>query len=159
MDAVANKMIFLIIVLTLLIAVCASVFFHINGNSQIGEMLPFAVGLALSTMLNIAKVVWLKRTVNKTVDMDAPHSAKTYHQVQYFLRLLLTIAILLVAALAPDEVVSLWGAAIGLFTFPVAMRLIQFYVPKDVTVQIPTPTNPVQGAISKMDELTNKGEE
>ena len=130
-DAFARKMILCIVGLSVLVALGGGVFFQLHGNFYVSEAIPFAVGVALAMALNITKVYWLKATINKTVDMETPNYAKLFFSLQYFLRILFTVAVLLVAALAPDNIVNLLGALIGILTFPVAMRLMQFFIPPD----------------------------
>ena len=156
-DAFANKMILCIVGLSVLVALGGGVFFHLHENFYVSEAVPFAVGVAMAMGLNITKVIWLKATINKTVDMDTPKGAKLFFQAQYFLRLLFTAAVLLVAALAPDHIVNLLGAVIGILTFPVTMRLMQFFVPPDAEIIRPDPSgNPVQDAIHEIESHVEK---
>ena len=154
-DTVATKMIAAIIGLSVLIMAGGAVFFYTNEGA-VGEAIPFAVGVFLAMLLNIAKVILLKRAVTTAVDMDNASRAGRHMQFQYFLRFALTIGMLLVAAFSPDNIINLVGAVIGLFTFPIALRLMRFFVPKDVEVQKPQPVDPVQDAISKIDAITEK---
>jgi len=154
-EAFANKMILCIVGLSVLVALGSGVFFHLHENFYIAETVPFALGVALATGLNITKVIWLKASINKTVDMDTPKAAKLFYQAQYFLRLLLTAAVLLVAALVPF--VELMGTIIGILTFPITMRLMQFFVPPDVEIlKPPTSTNHVQDAIAEIEAHVEK---
>ena len=156
-DAFANKMILCIIGLSVLVALGGGVFFHLHENFYATEAVPFAVGVAMAMGLNITKVIWLKATINKTVDMDTPKAARLFYQAQYFLRLLFTAAVLLVAALAPDNMVSLVGAVIGILTFPATMRIIQFFVPPDAEILKPqSPVNHVQDAIAEIESHVKK---
>ena len=156
-EAFANKMILCIVGLSVLVALGGSVFFWLHQNFDIAEAIPFTVGVAMAMGLNITKVIWLKASINKTVDMDTPKAAKLFFQVQYFLRLLLTAAVLLVAALAPDNIVNLLGVIIGILTLPVTMRLMQFFVPPDVEIVKPSPvTNHIQDSIAEIESYAKK---
>jgi len=156
-EAFANKMIICIVGLSALVALGSGVFFHLHENFYIAETVPFAVGIALAMGLNITKVIWLKASINKTVDMDTPKAAKLFYQAQYFLRLVLTAAVLLVAALMPDNIVNLLGTIIGILTFPITMRLMQLFVPPDTEIlKPPTSTNHVQDAIAEIEAHVEK---
>jgi len=156
-EAFANKMILCIVGLSVLVALGGGVFFQLHENFYVAEAVPFAVGVALAMGLNITKVVWLKATINKTVDMDTPKAAKLFYQGQYFLRLVLTAAVLLAAALAPDNIVNLLGVIIGILTFPLTMRLMHFFIPPDTEIlRPPTSTNHVQDAIAEIESYVEK---
>ena len=49
--------------------------------------------------------------------------APNYIRIQYLLRFVLTGGILILAALAPDYIINLWGAAAGIFTLQIAVVL------------------------------------
>ena len=155
-DAVASKMIFLIVCLSALIVVGGFIFFHVSTAFELNEAVPFGVGVAMAMGLNITKVIWLKRTINWTVDMDTPKVAKLHYQMQYFLRLLFTAVVLLVAALAPDNIINLFGVIIGIFTFPITMRLLQFFIPPDTVINKEgQSTDFVQDSINEIESLAN----
>ena len=155
MDAVANKMILLIICLSALVMVGGAVFFHFHPSFYINGAVPFAVGVAMATVVNVVKVIWLKKTITKTVDMETPKAAKLFFQLQYFLRIVFTGVVLLIAALAPDSIVNLLGVIIGIFTYPVAMHLIRFFIPKDAEIISSTPMNTdfVQDSIDDIEAI------
>jgi len=155
MDAVANKMILVIICLSVLVMLGGAVFFHIHSSFYINGAVPFAVGVAMAMAVNVTRVIWLKKTINKTVDMAAPKMAKLFFQLQYFLRIVFTGMVLLIAALAPDNIVNLLGVIIGILTFPIAMRLMQFFIPKDAEIitQAPSCTDFVQDSIDEIEAI------
>ncbi|MCL2285829.1 MAG: hypothetical protein FWC32_05620 [Firmicutes bacterium] len=146
-DAVANKMILIIIGLSVLVMVGGVIFFQLHPAFYFNGAFPFAVGAAMAMGVNIVKVIWLKKTINKTVDIDAPQHAKLFFSLQYFFRIIFTGVVLLIAALAPDNIVNLLGVIIGILTFPVAMRLMQFFIPADTAI------------ISKVDDADSTGKE
>ena len=140
-DAVSKRMILVIAILSVLIAVGGGIF-HFT-HSDIHEIVPFALGVAIAMCVNIIKVLWLKRTVENSVNMEA-RSAQLHLQGQYFIRLVLTGGALLAVVFIPDEIVSLWGAIFGIFTLPIASYSIQFFLKGQMSDII---TNPV-GAVS-----------
>jgi len=160
-DAMANKMILLIVCLSLLFMAGGVLFFHFSTTSYINEAVPFGVGVAMAMSLNVAKVIWLKKTINRTVDISTPKAAGRFYQFQYLLRLALTAIVLLIAAVAPDNIVNLLGVIIGIFTFPITMRLMQFFIPPDtiIPLEAPVPSSPVQDAIGKIEAITNEASE
>lgn len=136
---VANKIIIVIICISALMAAGGAVFFGVNTTFPLGDAVPFGVGVALTMCANIVKVLLLKRAIVKLAGMQDVGKAKIYFQVQYFLRMMLTAAALLLAALLPDSMVSLWGAAIGIFAHPLAMYVIRFFVPANEVMSLETP--------------------
>jgi len=154
-DAVANKMILAIVGLSALVMVGGAVFFHMHSNFYINGAIPFAVGVAMAMAVNVTKVIWLKKSITKTVDMDTPKIAKLFFQLQYFLRIVFTGVVLLIAALAPDNIVNLLGVIIGILTFPIAMRLMQFFIPKDAEIitEAPPKVDFVQDSIDEIEAI------
>ena len=130
-DTVANKMIMVIITLSAIVATGGVVFFFVSNSFEPIEAIPFIIGVTLAMSLNIAKVFLLKQAIIKTSDMSSPKSAGLTFQVRYFLRFLLTIVVLFTAALAPDNIISLWGALIGVFVHPIAVYAMRFFIPAD----------------------------
>jgi hypothetical protein len=90
----------------------------------------FALGVLLTTAVNIAKVALLDRAVRRALKMEEQAGAN-YVRVQYLLRFLLTALVLVIAAVVPF--IDLWGAAAGIFTLQVAgYTLGSSYLPADV---------------------------
>jgi len=87
------------------------------------EAIPFALGVFLTSALNVGKVLMLERTVNRTINMDDPETGKNFVRLQFLLRYFLTAAILLVAGLTPF--VSVWGALFGLFTLQISVIFVR----------------------------------
>jgi len=122
-----RKMIMVMLVTALVMAVAgtvASVFYPIHS-------LHFAIGVLLTTGLNIIKVIWLEHAVEKAVAMDDQTAASNYIRMQYLLRLLLTGLILVFAAVMANRMFVpslLWGAVIGIFTFHAAKYALVFIV-------------------------------
>jgi len=92
-------------------------------------IIPFALGVLLTTFHNVAKVIWLERAVDKAVAVEDQTVAGNYIRVQYLLRLLFTALILVIAILLPF--VDFLGAAVGIFTFHTAKWSLGFIVKND----------------------------
>jgi len=90
--------------------------------------LPFAIGAILGGGLNIVKILLLNRIVEKTVSMDPSVTVRSFY-AQYFLRFILTIGVLLAAALVPF--ISLWGAVAGVGIFPIAAYSMSLFKLED----------------------------
>ncbi|MCL1843604.1 MAG: hypothetical protein FWF79_07305 [Defluviitaleaceae bacterium] len=132
-DAVANKVIMMIIVLSALIVAGGFVFYIANEN--VGGAFPFAAGVAMAMGLNITKVILMKFAVDAAMKRDAI-SSRLYLQGQYFVRLLIMLAVFVVAGLLHQNVttetgspavVNLMGVVFGIFTMPVAMYSMNFF--------------------------------
>jgi len=139
---VANKIIVAIICISILIATGGVVFFYVSAAFPVGDGAPFVVGVTLSMLANIAKVIMLKKAITRVMDINSTNSAKAYFQLQYVLRMLFTAGALLLAALLPDNIVSLVGAAAGVFAHPIAMHIVRFFLPKETTVTDPAVLEP-----------------
>lgn len=87
--------------------------------------LPFVLGVLLGALASVAKVLLLERAVNRAVNMEKK-AAAGYITLQHMLRLFLTGAVLMLAALVPA--INLWGAVAGILTYQVAVYLIKFTV-------------------------------
>ncbi|MCL2215481.1 MAG: ATP synthase subunit I [Defluviitaleaceae bacterium] len=161
-NAVANKMVFIIALLSLVIALGGLVFYHFTGD--ILGAIPFAVGAATGGGVNIIKVLWLKRTVSRAVNLDAT-SASLHLKGQYFLRLMLTLAVLLISGFLHGTFINLIGVAIALLaTMPIASYSMQFFVPKDKLAEsvINAPggssKNPAQNAVDEINAIVAEAE-
>ena len=88
------------------------------------EAFPVALGVFLSSALNVMKVMLLERTVQKVMDMETAKESKAYVASQYIIRYVLTGVILVAAALTPF--INLWGAIAGIFTMQIAVFFIRF---------------------------------
>ena len=116
---VAKKMIFILgIAFLILLAAGFTGSFFISAL----EFLPFALGALLGALLNVFKVWMLDRTVKKVVGMEAA-KAGNYVRMQQLLRFVLTGLVLVAAALIPF--ISIWGAAVGVLTFQIALPFMK----------------------------------
>jgi len=88
-------------------------------------ILPFAIGVILTTSLNVLKISMLKREVKRIANMEGQNTG-SFARVQYFIRFLLTGLVLVFAALTPF--IDLWGALAGIFTLPLAVYSTRFFL-------------------------------
>ena len=159
-ETVSKKMILVIAVLTILVAIGGGIFFWVNENTN--EILPFAMGAAIAMCINIIKVLWLKRTVEHSVNMEA-RAAQLHVQSQYFIRLLLTGGALLLAVYLPDNIVNFMGAVFGIFTLPLATYSIRFLFKGELTDVIMNPVgvgsvNSANDAINEINAIVSEKE-
>jgi len=89
------------------------------------EALLFIAGAAMTTALNVLKVIMLERAVNKAVEKETGAAAGNYIRIQYLLRFFLTGAVLVGCALLNHTM--LWGAAAGIFTLQIAALTSRFH--------------------------------
>ena len=80
--------------------------------------IPFALGVLLSTGLNIVKLKWLNHAVKTATSLEDKGAAANYIRLQYIFRFLFTALVLLIAVFVPF--IEFFGAVIGLFTFQAA---------------------------------------
>ncbi|MGI5900684.1 MAG: ATP synthase subunit I [Christensenellales bacterium] len=89
--------------------------------------LPFVYGVVLGSAASVVKVIILDKTVDKALNMEKK-AASNYARLNHVLRLLLTAAVLVLAALVPG--ISLWGAAAGILAFQAAVYIQRWFVKK-----------------------------
>ena len=89
----------------------------------------FAIGVILTSSLNVGKVCLLQRTVSKTLEMDDAAYGKNYVRLQFVLRYILTAAVLAAAGLITMYVeppfINLWGAIAGIFTLQISAIIVR----------------------------------
>jgi predicted outer membrane lipoprotein len=112
---------FMVIVALVMIA-AGAIFFRST------EAFPFALGVFLTTALNVLKAVWLEHTVNRVAEMEEGQAGSNLVRLQYLLRFLLTGLVMVAAVYLPF--IHLWGAVAGIFTFPISAHLLRFTIPK-----------------------------
>jgi hypothetical protein len=110
----AKRMVFVVGALSLLLMAGGALYFR-----SLGRALPFALGVLMSTALNLSRIYLLERTARKAAEIDASDAGKRYAQLQYLSRYMLTGAVLAAAALIPF--VDLWGAIGGVLALQVAV--------------------------------------
>jgi hypothetical protein len=116
-----KKMIRTICVLSLLFMAASAAYYRSPA------CLPFVLGTLLGALASSVKVAALDRAVDRALEMESK-SAGRYVRVQHLLRLFLTGAVLVAAALVPA--ISLWGAVAGIFAFQIAVYIVNFSTKK-----------------------------
>jgi len=117
---VAKRVMIIIVVLSGLIIVGGAVYY------RSAEVLPFAIGVVAAMAINIIKVLWLKRAVTNAVNMETT-AGKQHMQMNSFGRMILTLAVLFVAGYFHGRGINLFGAAISIFTFTIAMYTVNIF--------------------------------
>ena len=113
-----SKKMILFICLTALVMIVGGVIFYRSLQA-----FNFALGVILSSLLNVFKLFLLERTARKTLDMTDPKAGKAYISLQYILRYVLSAAILLVAAVVPF--INVMGAVFGIFTLQISVLIVR----------------------------------
>ena len=115
----SRKMISVICISALVIITGGAIAYHSI------EAVYFALGVILTSALNVLKILLLERTVKKVSDMEEPDSGKNYVRFQYLLRYFLTGLVLLAAGLvsvySDPPFINIWGALAGVFTLQIAV--------------------------------------
>ncbi|MCL2227100.1 MAG: hypothetical protein FWB97_05670 [Oscillospiraceae bacterium] len=110
--------------LVALVFIVGGIIFHRSIHA-----LYFAIGVILTSSLNVGKVYMLERTVSKTLDMEDPNSGKNYVKLQYLLRYAITGVVLLGVGLVTVYVdppfVNIWGAVAGIFTLQISVIIVR----------------------------------
>ena len=123
MSILSKKMIIVIGISSLVLIGAGGLFYRAY------PAVPFAAGVLLTSGLNALKVIMLGRAAVRAAEINDINAGRSYMRGQYFLRFLLTGFVLAAAMIAPDEVVSIWGAIAGIFTFQIAAIAIKFIKP------------------------------
>lgn len=98
-----------------------SVVVFIIGLFVSDNPLKFALGLYYGVAVSLLRLIMLARAVNTSVDMDAD-SSKKYMMGQYNMRMLMTIAALVLAAFIRDKL-SIVALVIGLLIMQPAVYI------------------------------------
>ena len=157
-DAVAGKVIQVIVVLSVLIAVGGAVYFR-----TVHGALTFAAGVAMVMALNIAKVLLLRRANASSLTKD-PVSARFHLQYTYFFRLVLTGAVLVAAAMLHPVYVNFFGAVIGIFTLHVSFYSMRYFfrhalADEIITASADRSSSPTQDAIQEINAIVSEYDE
>ncbi|MCL1864100.1 MAG: hypothetical protein FWF78_11095 [Defluviitaleaceae bacterium] len=150
MDAVAGKMIIVIVVLSAIIAAVSYFLFAsisgettlmatvlgVNGRATTADTIPFSVGVLFALTVNVIKIVLMKRAVINSLKREE-RSAAMYLKGQYLLRLAVAGVVLFLAGYFHANVqneagnpmyVNFMGAFFGIFAFPVAAHSMRFFL-------------------------------
>jgi len=160
MTTPTGKIIRMIIIVAL--AMIAGGILYYSLMADLYEALPFALGVIVTSSLNILKIVMLERSIQKTLNMDNPDTGKNYIRLQYLFRYFITAVVLVIIGLLHvyfDEprIISIWGALFGLFTMQIALiavrhtKLIEDEPPADKQ-EIETDNNSDDSSGDKIEE-------
>ncbi|MCL2047945.1 MAG: hypothetical protein FWG87_04380 [Defluviitaleaceae bacterium] len=152
MSAVAKKQIIVIIAASAVFSLCGYLLFSafagdtqsalfsslmgVNSHANAADTLPFTIGIFIAMLLNIIKVLMLKRMVANAVERDE-QSAKNYLKVQSLSRFTITAVVLVITAWLHSSVtneagnplvVNFMGVFFGIFTLPIAAHSMRFFL-------------------------------
>lgn len=91
------------------------------------DCLPFLAGTLLGALTSVLKVILLAKGIDKALTMEQAR-ATAYIYGQHVLRLVLTAAALVAAALIPW--LSLWGAVVGVLTYQISLYILNIFMKK-----------------------------
>ena len=121
----AKNMIFVVCVLVLVFIMASAVYYIFFTDEGPLAFLPFAVGAVMGGGANVVRIFLLDRLVARTTEEVNFGVTKNTFILQYFLRYLLIVLVLLIAVLVPF--ISLWGAAAGVITFPLSAHVMLLF--------------------------------
>jgi len=90
----------------------------------------FVHGTFWGAALNIIKIVMIDRAVDKIAGMEKD-KAENFVRLQHLLRFALTGIVLVSAALLPNSIINIWGAAAGVLTFQAATFSLKVFPVKE----------------------------
>ena len=117
-DSFIKKLIKAVILVSILMMVGSIAFFR--SFYAIG----FVLGIGISLGLNIIKILWLRHSANRAVNMT-PGAGGAFIAIQYLLRFGLTGLVLAATHFLP--VVDMFGAILGILAMPFANHAISFF--------------------------------
>ena len=110
----SEKPIFILLSIKIFIIIIIS---FIIGMFFANDIYAYGKGLALGGIFTILKLKLMEVTISKAVVKD-PKAAQSYASIHYALRYILTILVLVVAALEPS--INLIGVIIGVLSLKIA---------------------------------------
>ncbi|MCL2567823.1 MAG: ATP synthase subunit I [Oscillospiraceae bacterium] len=122
LSGTAKNMILVVCILVVVFIIASAIFYRSFA------FLPFAVGAAMGGALNVLKIFLLNRAVERAASGD-PTVTSSGFLGAYFLRFLLTAAVLFLAVIVPF--ISLWGAVAGVLTLPLSAYSMHFFPHQD----------------------------
>ena len=90
------------------------------------QIVPFSLGVMLTTIFNCFKAIWIEYTVNRVLSMNNESASSAFIRGQHFLRFLSTGVVLTAAVFLPF--IDVLGAVLGIFTFNVGKYSLAFIV-------------------------------
>jgi len=119
-----SKSLIMMIGFTAIVFIFAGLIFH---RSMLA--LYFAIGVILTSSLNVGKVFLLEKTVDNTLDIKDENDGKNYVKLQFLFRYVLTAAVLLSVGLINIYItppfISIWGTLAGMFTLQAAVIIVR----------------------------------
>ena len=119
-----SKSLIMMIGFTAIVFIFAGIIFH---RSMLA--LYFAIGVILTSSLNVGKVFLLEKTVDNTLDIKDENAGKNYVKLQFLFRYVLTAAVLLAVGLINIYItppfISIWGTLAGMFTLQAAVIIVR----------------------------------
>ncbi|MCL2405680.1 MAG: ATP synthase subunit I [Defluviitaleaceae bacterium] len=122
-DSFVRKMLIAVVIISILMMAGGAVFFR--SSFAVG----FALGIGISMVLNLVKIVWLKHCVTRATSMESAKGG-AYVSIHYILRFILTGLVITATHFLP--VVDMFGAAIGLLSMPFANYVVHFFGRRNV---------------------------
>jgi len=121
-----SKNIIIMIGLAALAFIIAGIIFHRSIHA-----LYFAIGVILTSSLNVGKVFLLEKTVNNTLELKDENAGKNYVKLQFLFRYVLTALVLLGVGLInlyfDPPFISIWGTIAGMFTLQIAVIIVRHW--------------------------------
>jgi hypothetical protein len=126
--SVPTKRIMLAICIIAVAIIAAGVVIYMVALSLPASALYFALGVILTSSLNVVQMYMLERAVQKTVQFEEGSAGKSYLSMQYLVRFAITAAVLVAAGVLGEFVLHdasiMYGAIAGVFTLQIAALLV-----------------------------------
>ena len=94
---------------------------QMNYVTLVGKKVPFLIGLLLGEILTVIKIILIDRSCSKALDMEVSQG-KLYASGQYFVRFILTGAVLIAALLRPE--IGFLGCLLGIAALQLAAIMV-----------------------------------
>lgn len=106
--------------------ICISVLMMVGGVVAFRSSfaVAFALGVGMTMILNVVKIIWLRYCVTRAVSM-ASGSGTAFIGIHYILRFVLTGLVLVAAHFIPFT--DMFGAVVGLLSLPFANYVVHFF--------------------------------
>ena len=122
--AVARKMMQVVGITAAVIIIAGTVYYRSL------EVFPFALGVLLTSGINVLRLHMLNNAVEKAVNLTESKSAANYMRGQFLIRFVLLAAVLVASALL--DFINLWGAVYGVFTLQISAYAMKFLYKEEV---------------------------
>ena len=142
-DSFVSKMIRAVICISVLMMVGGAVAFRSSFA------VAFALGVAMTMILNVVKIIWLRYCVTRAVNMEST-GGTAFIGIHYILRFILTGFVLVAAHFIPF--VDMFGAVVGLLSLPFANYVVHFFTGRGGTSDVQVPGDSDIEDIKDIDE-------